>query len=182
MLTDPYLTAAAPTGAVAAAAITTATTGAILAATAATATTEPSISAGPSGPPGPTAPAQPCAARRHAAEHQLPPRSQRNPERGDLLALLPGRPIGADICGIHPLLASAVEAAAWDAGATAKGGKDWHRRDQYRCTGTGSWRFVPLIHATFGRAGPAASVLLNEIAEFVASSGSCPRDCCWRMR
>ena len=32
-------------------------------------------------------------------------------------------------------------------------------------------RFVPLGHETFGRAGPAAFALRNEIAEFAASSG-----------
>ena len=36
---------------------------------------------------------------------------------------------------------------------------------------TGACRFVPLSHETFGRAGPVAFALLNEIAEFAASSG-----------
>ena len=43
-------------------------------------------------------------------------RSQLDPERVELLALLPGRPIVVDICVTHPLAASAVRAAARDAG------------------------------------------------------------------
>ena len=93
-----------PTRATAAAATTAATTAVNAAATpaataaTATATAEPSISAGPSGPPVPSAPALPHAARGHAAAQQLPLRSRCYPERGDLLPLLPGRPIVADIC------------------------------------------------------------------------------------
>ena len=44
-------------------------------------------------------------------------------------------------------------------------------RDKYSRTGTGACRFVPLSHETFGRAGPAAFALLNEIAECAVSSG-----------
>ena len=70
----------------------------------------------------------------------------------------------------HPLAASAVKAAARETGATAKG-KDALKRDKYSHTGTGASRFVPLSHETFGRVGPAAFALLNEVAEFAASSG-----------
>ena len=75
----------------------------------ATAATEPSMptGTGPSGPPISPAPAQPRASRGHAAAQQLPPRSRRDPERGDLLALLPGRLVVADICVTHVLEASA---------------------------------------------------------------------------
>ena len=118
----------------------------------------------------PSATAPPRVARGHDAAQQLPPRSRRDPERGYLLALLPGRPIVADICVTHPLAASAVKAAARDTGAAAKG-KDSLKRDKYSRTGTGACRFVPLSHETFGRAGPAAFALLNEITEFAVSSG-----------
>ena len=101
---------------------------------------------------------------------QLPPRSRRNPEPGDLLALLSGCPIVADMCVTHPLAASAVKAAARDTGATAMG-KDSLTRDNYSRTSTGACRFVPQSHETFGHGKPAAFALLNEIAEFVASSG-----------
>ena len=50
-------------------------------------------------------------------------------------------------------------------------GKDSLKRDKYSQTGTGACRLVPLSHETFGRAGPAAFALLNEIAEFAAGSG-----------
>ena len=70
----------------------------------------------------------------------------------------------------HPLAASAVTAAARDTGATAKG-KDSLKRDTYSQTGADACRFVPLSHETFGRAGPEAFALLNEIVEFAASSG-----------
>ena len=113
---------------------------------------------------------EPHQERGHAAAQQLPPRSRRDPERGDLLALLPGRPIVADICVTHPLAASAVKAAARDTGATARG-KDSLKRDKYSRTGTGACQFVPLSHETFGRAGAAAFALLNEIAEFAAGFG-----------
>ena len=93
------------------------------------------MSVGPSGPPVPSAPTQPRAARGHAAAQQLPPRSRRDPERGDLLALLPDRHIVLDICVTHPLAASAVKAAARDTGATAKG-KDSRKWGKYSRTGT----------------------------------------------
>ena len=101
---------------------------------------------------------------------QLPPRSRRNPERDDLLALPPGRPIKADTCVTRPLAASAAKATARDTGATDNG-EDSLKRDKYSRTGTGACRSVPLSHETFGRAGLAASTLLNEIAEIVVSSG-----------
>ena len=100
---------------------------------------------------------------------QLPLRSQRKPERADTLALPPGRPIAADTCVTHPLVASAAKAAR-DTGATAKG-KDSLKRDKCSRAGTGACRLVPLRHGTFGRAGPAAFALLNKIGKFAASSG-----------
>ena len=123
----------------------------------------------------PSAPAQPHAARGHAVRghavaQQLPPRSRHDSDRGDLLALLPGRPIVADICVTHPLAASTAKAAARDRGVTAKG-KHSLKRDKYSRTGTGACRFVALSHETFGRAGPATVALFNEIVEFLASSG-----------
>ena len=51
-------------------------------------------------------------------------------------------------------------------------GKDSLKRDKYSRAGAGACRFVPLSHETFGRAGPAAFALLNEIAEFAAGSGA----------
>ena len=117
-----------------------------------------------------SAPAQRRGARGHAAAQQLPPCSRRGFEQGDLLALLPGSPIVADICVTHPLAASAVKAAARDTSATAKE-EDSLKRDEYSRTGTGACRIVPLSHETFGRAGPSAFALLNEIAEFAAGSG-----------
>ena len=44
------------------------------------------------------------------------------------------------------------------------------KQDKYSRTGTCACRFVPLSHETFGRAGPVAFALLNEIAEFAANS------------
>ena len=94
-----------------------------------------------------------------------------HPERGGALALLPRLPIVADLCVTHPLSASAVKAAARGTGATVTS-KDWLKRVKYSRTGTGARRFVPLRHETFRRAGPVAFAVLNEIAEFVASSGA----------
>ena len=68
------------------------------------------------------------------------------------------------------LAASAVKAAARDTGAPAKG-KDLFKRDKYSRTGTGACRFDPLSHETFARAGPEASAVLNETAEFAESPG-----------
>ena len=70
----------------------------------------------------------------------------------------------------HSLAACAIKAAPRGTGATNKG-KDSLKRDKYSFTGTGAYRFVSLSHETFGCAGPAAFALLNEIAEFAASSG-----------
>ena len=61
------------------------------------------------------------------------------------MALLPGRPIVADICVTHPLAASAVKAAARDTGTTAKR-KDSLKADRYSRAGTRASRFVPMSH------------------------------------
>ena len=134
-------------------------------------------------PQQPSASTQPRATRGHAAAQQLSPRSQLDSERGDLLALLPGRPIVADICGnvnanvnvnvnnvTHPLAAAAVKAAGRNTGGIAKE-KGSPKRDKYSRTGTGACRFVLLSHETLGHAGPAAFALPNEIAEFAVRSG-----------
>lgn len=81
------------------------------------------------------------AARRPAAAQRLPLRSQRDPNRGDLLALLPCHPNAADICVTQPLAASAVKAAARDTGATAKA-KDSLQQDEYSRTGTDACRLA----------------------------------------
>ena len=60
-------------------------------------------------------------------------------------------------------------AAARDTGATAKW-NDSLQRDKYSRTGTGACRFVRLRHETYGRAGPAAFALLNQIAPQAAES------------
>ena len=99
---------------------------------------------------------------------QLPPRSQRDPQRRDLHAFLPGRPVVMDVCVTHPLSASAVAAAAWTTGATTEA-KDALKRNKHSRTGTGACRSVPLSHETHGRAGPEAFVLLTEIAEYAAT-------------
>ena len=101
----------------------------------------------------------------------LPPRSQRDPQRGDLLLNLPGRPVLVDVCVTHPLASSAVAAAAWGTGESAES-KDALKRDKYGRTGTGACRFVPLSHETYGRAGRPAFALLYELAEFAASTGA----------
>ena len=76
-----------------------------------------------------------------------------------------------DVCVTHPLASSAVAAAAWGTGMSAKA-KDALKRDKYGRTGTGACRFVPLSHETYGRAGLPAFALLRELAEFAASTGA----------
>ena len=128
-------------------------------------------------PPAPNPPTPPGAAT--AATHsggatdttRLPPRSQRDPQRGDLLLYLPGRPVVVDVCVTHSLASSAVAAAAWGTGVSAEA-KDTLKRDRYGRTGTGACRFVPLSHESYGRAGPPAFELLHELAEFAASTGA----------
>ena len=78
----------------------------------------------------------------------------------------------------HPLASSAVKAVGGDTGATAEG-KVSLKWDKYSRTGSGACRFVPLIHKMCGRAGPAAYALLNEIAEFAASSGVVSKRIFW---
>ena len=124
LLMGSSLAAAAPADAGAGAATAVATTAVNTAAATvatATATFEPPMCARPSGPPVPYAPAQRRAARDDTAAQLLSSRSQRDPERVKLLALLPGRPIVADICVTHPLAVSAVKAADRDTGATDQG-------------------------------------------------------------
>ena len=114
-------------------------------------------------------PAQQQRRQPHPPPPQLPPRS--HSRRGDLIAFLPGRPAVMDVCVTHPLAASAVAAAAWTTGASAED-KDALKRNAYSRTGTGFCRFVPLTHEAYGRAGPEAFALLNEIAEYAAGIGS----------
>ena len=49
--------------------------------------------------------------------------------------------------------------------------KDALKREKYGRTGTGACRAVPRSHETYGRAGPPMFALLNELAEFAASTG-----------
>ena len=72
-------------------------------------------------PPAPTGAAT-AAAHSGAATGttRLPPRSQRDPQRGDLLLYLPGRPVVVDVCVTHPLASSAVAASAWRTGVSAE--------------------------------------------------------------
>ena len=102
---------------------------------------------------------------------RLLPRSQRDPQRGDLLMYLPGRPVVVDVCVTHPISSSAIATAAWGTGVSAKA-KDALKRGKYGRTGTGACRFVPLSHETYGRAGCPAFALLHELAEFAASTGA----------
>ena len=140
---------------------------------AAVATAPPAIAP----PPAPSPPATPCAAT--AATHsggatgatRLPPRSERDPPRDDLLLYRPGRPVVVDVCVTHPLASFAVAVAAWGTGVSSEA-KDALKRDKYSHTCTVACRFVPLSHETYGRAGPPACALLHELAEFAASIGA----------
>ena len=68
-------------------------------------------------------------------------------------------------CVTHPLAASADATAARTTGATAEA-KDALERNEYSCAGTGACRFVLLSRETYGRAGPVAFALLNEISSY----------------
>ena len=139
---------------------------------AAVATATPALASFPAA----SSPAPPDAA---AAAHsggatgttRLPQRSQRDPQRGDRLLYLPGRPVVVDVCVTHPLAASADAATAWGTGVAAEA-KDALKRDKYGRTGTGACRFVPLSHETYGQAGPPAFALLHELEEFAAFTGA----------
>ena len=140
---------------------------------AAVATASPAIA-----PPPPLNPHAPpgAAAAAHSGgatgTTRFPPRSQRGPQRGDLLLCLPGLPVVVDVCVRQSLASSEVAAAAWGTGVSAEA-KDALKRDQYGCTGTGTCRFVPLSHDTCGRAGPTAFALLHiHELEFEASTGA----------
>ena len=103
--------------------------------------------------------------QQHAPK--LPPRSQHEPRRSKLLAFLPGHPVVMDVCVTHPLAASAVAAAAWTTGETTEA-KHALKQDGYSHIGTGACRFVQVLVCceTYGRAGPDALALLDEIAEY----------------
>ena len=122
-------------------------------------------------PPAPTGAATAANSGGATGTTRLPPRSQRDPQRGDLLLYLPGRPVVVDVCVIHPLAFSAVAAAAWGTGVPAEA-KDALKRDKCGRTGTGACRFVPLSHETYGRADPLAFAPLRELAEFAALTGA----------
>ena len=75
----------------------------------------------------------------HPPPLELPPRSQRDPQRGDLLAFMPSHPIVMDVCVSHPLAASAVAAAAWTTGATAEA------KDALKRNNTAAPALVPAV-------------------------------------
>ena len=92
------------------------------------------------------------------------PRCQRDFHRGDLRLHLLGWSVVVELCGHHPLKSSAVVAAAWGTGASAK--------PNIRCSGkntagTGACRYVPQSHGTEGRAGPPPAPL-HELDGFVS--------------
>ena len=97
-------------------------------------------------------------------EPQLPPCCQCDPQRGDVLAFLPGRAVEGDVCVTHPLAGSAVAAAGLTTGATVEA-KNTLKQNKTSRTGTGACRCVPLSHDTYGRARPEAFALPNEVAE-----------------
>ena len=99
------------------------------------------------------------------------PRSQRDAQRGDLLAFFPGAPVLGDVCVTHPLARSHLQAASRTAGAAAAAAEQ-AKRDKYARTGTGACTFVPLCHETYGRVAPQAFAFLNRIAEVAAGSGA----------
>ena len=86
---------------------------------------------------------------------QSPLRSQRNPQRGDLLLYLPGRPVVVDVCVTHRLASSSVGVAAWGAGVSAEA-KDALKPGKYSRTGTVACRFVPLSPLPLPKAWPCA--------------------------
>eukprot|EP00892_Ulva_mutabilis_P005628 jgi/Ulvmu1/3437/UM016_0056.1 len=109
-----------------------------------------------------------------ACARPLPPRSQRDPERGDLLVMLPCDTVVADVCVTCPVAPSRVVAAANTPGAAAQLMDD-RKRDKYGRCGTGACRFVSLSHETFGRVDTGAFAFLNKIADFAAASGAVSR-------
>ena len=73
---------------------------------------------------------------------RLASRSQRDPQRGDLLPRLPGRPVVVVVCVKQPHASSAVVAAAWGTGASAEA-KAALTRDMHGRSGTGACRSAP---------------------------------------
>ena len=59
------------------------------------------------------------------------------------------RPVVVDMCVIHPVVSSAVVAAAWAAGASAAA-KHALKWDKHGRTGTCARRFIPLSHEMYG--------------------------------
>ena len=112
-----------------------------------------------------------CSLRRRHRHDTAPATLPARPQRGDLLLYLPVRPVVVDVCVTHPLASSAVAAAAWGTGVSAEA-KDAFERGKYGRTGTGACRFVTLFHETYGRAGPPAFALLQELPEPAASTGA----------
>ena len=110
---------------------------------------------------GNSADAVPAAAPAAAAGHsnsftgtaRLLSRSQRDPQRGDLLLHLPGRLVVVDVCVKHLLASFASVAVAWGTGEPAEV-EDLQKRDKYRRTSTRTHCFVPRSHETYGRAAP----------------------------
>ena len=100
-----------------------------------------------------------------------------NPQRGDLLLYLPGRPVVVDACVTHPLASSAVAAAAWGTGVSAEA-KDALKRDQYGRTGAGACRFVPL---TAGQA-PQRLRFSMRLQSSLPQLEQPPKTSSWRMR
>ena len=130
----------------------------------------------PPAPPDAAATAHPDGA---TGKTRVPPRSLRDPQCGDLLIYLLGRPVVVDVCVTHPRASSAVAAAAWAAGATES--KDAMKREMYERTGTGASRFVPLSHETSGRAAPLPVRFSMGLQSLRPRLEWSPRRSSWRM-
>eukprot|EP00892_Ulva_mutabilis_P000753 jgi/Ulvmu1/10679/UM067_0003.1 len=130
--------------------------------------------------PTPTSPAAaqaptrdaPAAPDREAAPPPAPPptRSQRPPQRGDLLVFLTTRMALLDVKVVQLLARSHLRGASREAGATAEKGER-QKRNKYDAV-TGAARFIPLVHETCGRVGRDAYRSLQTVAEVAAGHGA----------
>ena len=123
---------------------------------------------------GASAPAVPASPEPAAPDGPAPAPAPAPPapdaSRGDICVFFATDAVVTDVSITHPTSRSFVARAAAQPGYAAAE-RDRVKRTKYQGA-LGSYRFVPLVHETYGRLGAPAYSFLQELADVAAASGS----------
>jgi hypothetical protein len=101
--------------------------------------------------------------------------TNRQEERGDILAVLPDAVTVIDVSIVHPAASTYMRQAASTEGAAAAA-RDQAKRARYQLTNPDGYDFIPFSVETFGRIGKPAMALINTLASSAAASATVYKD------